>query len=100
MQWNDFNYHIEDGECLADVQKRNIRALAKILKAYMDKNIVVATHGTALGTILNYYYPDFGFSRFMRMIDFMPYVVRLDFEDDKCLDMNEELVVKKEYKSK
>ena len=30
-QWADFDYHIEDGESLREVQKRNIRALKKLL---------------------------------------------------------------------
>ncbi|MGN0670260.1 MAG: histidine phosphatase family protein, partial [Oscillospiraceae bacterium] len=34
QQWADFSYHIKDGECLADVQKRNIAALNRALKKY------------------------------------------------------------------
>lgn len=96
-QWKDFNYHIKDGECLGDVQRRNIRALVKILEEYKDKNIVIGTHGTALSSIINYYYPDYNFDSFMRMIDYMPYIIRLDFENTNCVNMEEELIIEKEY---
>lgn len=47
-QWTDFSYTFSDGECLADVQDRNIVALNEILTKYKDKCIVIGTHGTAL----------------------------------------------------
>lgn len=53
-QWADFNYHILDGECLADVQKRNISVVERIVEKYSGEVIGVATHGTALSTIINY----------------------------------------------
>lgn len=98
-QWADFNYHIMDGECLADVQKRNIAALKRYLEKYKGHTIAVATHGTALSTILNYFYPEYNFESFMRMVDFMPYVVKLEFdEDSSCRSFEEILIVEKEYK--
>ena len=97
-QWEDFSYHILDGECLADVQKRNISALHRWIEEYNGETIAIATHGTALSTMINYYYPGFGFESFMRIIDYMPYVVKMELEGDKCLSFEEILVVKKEYK--
>ena len=53
-QWADFDYRLNDeGECLNQVQSRNIAALSDILKRYTDKTIVIGTHGTALSTIIN-----------------------------------------------
>lgn len=97
-QWEDFSYHILDGECLADVQKRNISALHRWIDKYNGETIAIATHGTALSTMINYYYPGFGFESFMRIIDYMPYVVKMELDGDKCLSFEEILVVKKEYK--
>lgn len=96
-QWEDHNFHIPDGECLADVQKRNISALKRVLEKHSGKTVVIATHGTALSTIINYYNPEFGFEDFMRIIDFMPYVVKMEFEEEKFLGMTEELIIKKSW---
>ena len=34
----------------------------------------------------------------MRIIDFMPYIIRLDFEGTDCIAREELLIVKKEFK--
>ena len=94
-QWADFNYRILDGECLASVQERNIRALERVLKNYRDKTVVIATHGTALSTIINYYKPEYDFHSFMRIIDFMPYVVKMEFDGERFIRMSEELIIDK-----
>ena len=94
-QWADFNYRILDGECLASVQERNIRALERVLKNYRDKTVVIATHGTALSTIINYYKPEYDFHSFMRIIDFMPYVVKMEFDGERFIGMSEELIIDK-----
>ncbi len=97
-QWADFDYHILDGECLNEVQARNIKALHYYLDKYDGEKIAVATHGTALSTIINNYYPDFNFDSFMRIIDYMPYVVKIEFDDKKALSLEEILIIEKEYK--
>ncbi len=97
-QWEDFSYHILDGECLADVQKRNISALHRWIEKYNGETVAIATHGTALSTMINYYYPEFSFESFMRIIDYMPYVVKMELDCDKCLSFEEVLIVEKEYK--
>jgi len=86
-QWADFSYSLSDGECLAAVQRRNIAALNKALAKYKDKNIVIATHGTALSTIINYYDNTYGFGDFMAMIDIMPWVVKMYFDGNNCAGM-------------
>ena len=97
-QWEDFSYHILDGECLADVQKRNISALERWNKKYDGKTIAIATHGTALSTIINYYYPDYNYESFMRILDYMPYVVKMEIDGDKSLSFEEILIIEKVYK--
>ena len=97
-QWEDFNYHIENGESLGEAQARNIRALKKLLKEHDGENIVIGTHGTALSTILNYYYPQFGFEEFKKIVNFMPFVIRLDLEGETLLGAQVELVMHKPYK--
>ncbi len=98
-QWQDFGYHISDGECLADVQSRNIAALKSVLAESAGEKIAIATHGTALSTIINYYRPQFGFADFMRIIDYMPYVLQMTFDENGGLcGMEELLIIKKKYK--
>ncbi len=97
-QWADFDYHIKDGESLREVQERNIRALKHVLDEHKGMKIAIATHGTALSSILNYYYPEFDFKCFKKIVDFMPFIIRLDFEGDKCVDSQVELVIHKEHK--
>lgn len=97
-QWADFDYRIMNGENLREVQARNVSALKKLLSENEDRNIVLATHGTALSTILNYYYPEYDYSCFMKIIDFMPFVIRVDFENGSAVKAQVELVIHKMYK--
>lgn len=99
-RWNDHDYHEEDGESLHMVQKRNIAALAEILAENKGKNIVIGTHGTALSTIINFYHPEFGCKDFLRIIDWMPYIIEFDFEGDQLLSMKEHCHIEKEFKGK
>lgn len=99
-RWNDHDYHEEGGESIRMVQERNVEALKEILSDNPDKNIVIGTHGTALSTILNYYDPDFGCKDFLRIIDWMPYVVQLEFEGDELAAVKEHCYIEKEYKGK
>jgi 2,3-bisphosphoglycerate-dependent phosphoglycerate mutase len=96
-RWNDFDYHEEGGESLNMVQKRNIEALIEILSKHKDENIVIGTHGTALSTILNYFEPSFCCDDFLRIIDYMPYIIRLDFDGTKYIGNEELLIVEKKF---
>ena len=97
-QWEDFSFHILDGECLADVQKRNISALSRWIEKYNGETIAISTHGTALSTIINYFYPEYDYESFMRILDYMPYVVKMDIDGNKCHSFEEILIVEKVYK--
>lgn len=94
-RWADFGWHEEGGECLGSVQKRNVAALTEILEANRDKTVVIGTHGTALSTILNYYDPGYDCASFMRIIDWMPFVVALDFDGTRFLSRTEHVHVEK-----
>ena len=99
-RWADKNYAEPEGESLYSVQKRNIEAIREIIENYRDKHIVVGTHGTALSTILNYYNPVFGCDDFIRIINYMPYIVKCEFDGTRYIGITEELIIEKEYKNK
>ena len=85
QQWADFSYKLSDGECLQEVQDRNIRALSNALKQYSGQNIAIGSHGTALSTIINYFDKSFGYSDFQEIRKLMPWIVHFCFENDTCV---------------
>lgn len=99
-RWADHGYHEEGGESIAMVQSRNMEALNEILSNNIDNEIVIGTHGTALSTILNFYDSNFGCQDFLRIIDWMPYIIELDFEGGKLAGKREHCHVEKEFKGK
>lgn len=96
-RWADHCFHEEGGESLDMVQKRNMAALHDILKNNQGKNIVIGTHGTALSTILNYFHKEFDCEAFLRIIDWMPYIIELDFEGEDLVGQVEHLHIEKEF---
>jgi len=80
-QWNDFSYRLSDGECLEEVQKRNISALNRVLERYPGKVIAIAGHGTAICTVMNYFDSSFGYSEFERIKKLMPWIVEFEFDE-------------------
>lgn len=99
-RWTDFDYHEEDGESLSMVQNRNMEALTEILRNHVGKTIVIGTHGTALSSILNYYEPGYDVNSFMRMINYMPYIIKLDFDGERFIEKKELLILEKKFKRK
>lgn len=92
-RWADHTYHEAGGESIAMVQKRNMEVLNEILVSSENQNIVIGTHGTALSTILHFYDNSFGCEDFLRIIDWMPYIIELDFErSDRAAWVQEEAV--------
>lgn len=79
-QWADFDFHLDGGESLREVQERNIAALEEALREHEGQTIVIGGHGTAISTILNHYDPSFGYDQFESIRRIMPWIVRLDFE--------------------
>ncbi len=96
-RWNDFNFHEVGGESLNMVQKRNVEALLEVLNKHINENVVIGTHGTALSTISNYFEHSFCCDDFFRIIDYMPYIIRLDFKGIECIGKEELLIVEKEF---
>ncbi|GHU33115.1 phosphoglycerate mutase [Spirochaetia bacterium] len=88
-QWENFNYKLDNGESLFEVQKRNIKNLEKILLKNKGEIIAIGTHGTALSTIINYYNRNFGYEDFKQLVPIMPYIVRFAFEEDKNIEICE-----------
>lgn len=96
-RWADYSFHEEGGESIGSTQERNVAAVNDILRRYSGMTILVGTHGTALATIINYYDGNYGIEQFLRIIDFMPYVLRMDFDGEKYLGREELFYIKKEY---
>ena len=96
-RWADLDWHEPGGESLRSVQRRNIAALTDILTADRDKNAVIGTHGTALSTMLNYFDSGFGCDDFLRIIDWMPYIIELDFAGTDYLSKTEHVYVEKVF---
>jgi 2,3-bisphosphoglycerate-dependent phosphoglycerate mutase len=82
-QWSDFDYKLENGESLKEVQARNVSGLLEVIKNNCGKSVVIGTHGTALSTIINYFKPSFGYDDFWGIIDKMPYILCFKFDDGK-----------------
>ena len=86
-QWSDFTYKLPGGECLGEVQERNVAAINEIIKKYEGKNIAIGSHGTALSTIIHYYPGGkWGFDDFQRIKKVMPFIVKLAFDGEKCVE--------------
>jgi len=85
QQWTDFSYTFSDGECLSVAQKRNIAALHDIIAKHKGKNIVIGTHGMALSLIIHYYDNTYAFKDFMAMVDLLPWAVKMEFIEEKCV---------------
>lgn len=88
-RWADFDWHEAGGESIRMVQERNLAAVWEILEQNPGKTVMIGTHGTALSSIINYFEPDFGCADFFRMMDWMPYILELDFEGKTCLGSSE-----------
>ncbi|WP_303825749.1 histidine phosphatase family protein [Ruminococcus flavefaciens] len=96
-RWADLSFCESDGECIQSVMDRNIAALNDILETHEGENILVGTHGTALSSILHYYDNSFGVEGFLRIINFMPYIVRLGFEGMELVEKEEILIINKPF---
>jgi len=97
-RWSDLTYCEEGGESIKEVQNRNIKGLENVLNIGKNKNIIIGTHGTALSSILRYYNSNYGVNDFLRIINYMPYIVRLEFENNILIGMKEEFFIEKKYK--
>ncbi|MEY8530561.1 MULTISPECIES: hypothetical protein [Lactobacillus] len=46
----------------------------------MNKTIIVGSHGTAIGTIINYYDSSFTYEKFVKIQPLMPFVIKAEFK--------------------
>lgn len=88
-QWADFTYTFSDGECLQEVQERNISALNSVLSEYKDQNIAIGTHATALSAMIHYYDNTYGFKNFEEMEDKFPWAVKMVFDGRNCIEIEQ-----------
>ena len=86
-QWAEFDYALPGGECLREVQQRNVAALRQVLQEHAGQRIVIGGHGTAIATVLHHFDSSFGYEGFERIRRLMPWIVRLDFDGDAFLGM-------------
>ena len=84
-QWEDFTYKLPGGESIGEVQKRKLAALHDVLKRHRGKNIVIGTHGMALSSLLVHYDSGFTYDQHVEMP--MPYVVKMVFDGEACIDI-------------
>lgn len=88
-QWADFTYKLPEGECIREVQDRNIAALNEVLNRFSGKNIVIGSHGTALSTVINYYDNSYDYEDFEKIRLLMPWIVEFVFDENrKCIKIN------------
>ncbi|MBL4937700.1 histidine phosphatase family protein [Clostridium sp. YIM B02515] len=80
-QWEDFDFCLDNGETLRITQDRGIKALYEVLRKYKGENIIIGTHGTILGVILNYFDEKYNYDFWIKMK--MPDVFRFTFNDEK-----------------
>ena len=88
-QWNNFDYKIEQGESLREVQKRNIAEVMKIINDHKNQTIVIGTHGTALCTILNHFDRKYNFDYFQSIAKKMPLFIEVRFNGQKLQTIEE-----------
>lgn len=88
-QWEDFEHRSGTGECLREVQERNVAALNELLRCHADEHVAIAGHGTALCTLFHAFDPAFGFDAFWALVDRTPFVIEARFEDTTFLGREE-----------
>ncbi len=97
-RWEDHEWHEQGGESISMVQNRNIEAILELAAKNDGKSIVIGTHGTALSSVMNYYDHYFGVNDFLRIIDWMPYIVEMDIENGELVSKTEIAHIEKEFK--
>jgi 2,3-bisphosphoglycerate-dependent phosphoglycerate mutase len=85
--WENFDYSKSTTESFAALQHRNVMALNSILQQYRNMNIVIGTHGIAVSTIVGYYNKHYDYDDLWDMIYRLPWVVKMEFNQDMCIGM-------------
>ncbi|UXZ04620.1 histidine phosphatase family protein [Moraxella nasicaprae] len=82
-QWQDFDYRLNNGESLRQVQNRYLKAVHCLLNND-KKTLVIGSHGTALSVLIAYYQKQFGYDNFCQIKSLFPFIVQFDFDGLKC----------------
>ncbi len=85
--WENISISVDGGESISELQGRNIKTITEILRDYTEKKIIIGTHGSALASIMNYYDQNFSAEDFMHFIGKMPYIIRMQFEKNNFISM-------------
>lgn len=89
-QWEDFDYRLEQGESLRQVQQRAVPALERLVQCSEGKTIAAGGHRTAISVLLHSFSKGgFGYSDFCRIREKTPWVVRLTFAGSECVAVEE-----------
>lgn len=103
-RWTDHSWYEDGGESISVVQNRNIAAVKEILAKSRSQNkdttIIIGTHGTALSTILNYYDSNFSYDAFFRIVNWMPYIIELNFDGETLIGKEEHIYIDKGHAEK
>lgn len=94
-RWEDFAFHELAGESIGMVEKRNMKGLIELLHSHEGETILFGTHGTAVSSIFHHYDSSYGASDFFRMMNFLPYIVKMTFNGEMCTGKEEILIVPK-----
>lgn len=82
-QWADFDYKLENGESLNEVQER-IKTVYSDIINQGESNIIISGHGTALAVLFNdILQGKFGYQEFQEMT--MPDVYCAEYDGDELL---------------
>ncbi|WP_373756808.1 histidine phosphatase family protein [Streptococcus ferus] len=78
-QWLDFHFKLPQGESLKEVQARNVRRLTEVIKQEQGNTILIASHGTAIASIVHFIDQSFGLDDFLAIKTLMPFIAELVF---------------------
>ncbi|BBF43408.1 phosphoglycerate mutase family 2 [Lachnospiraceae bacterium KM106-2] len=84
---------LTENETLHDVQERMIDALQMMVNDYQDKVILVCTHPVPIGSVVEYFDSTFGYEDYQQAIKKQTYVMKMEFEGESCLGIEEILCV-------
>lgn len=91
--FRDDNYHISGGESYNGIQERMIDALQMMVNDYANKTVVVNSHAFPISTVIEYFDSTFGYEDYCKVSEKSPYIVKLEFNGETCLSMEDILCV-------
>lgn len=65
---------------MREVQQRNVKKLLELVQKHKDETLVIGSHGTALSTIIHYFYPQYGYEDVLRIMELKPWIVKFEFD--------------------